>query len=90
MRGEHYFRMNNTAFVRVIVGYAVPLIDYLFTAAIGGSRNGRFAFSPADYLDMTMIYSDRQASFFGVWGKAPTHTPFRVYKCALAFTRDFD
>ena len=55
---EQYFRMDNAAFFRVVVGQTVPLVCQLFAASVGGCGYGGFAFSPADDLDAAMVDCD--------------------------------
>jgi hypothetical protein len=57
--------MHNTAFSCVIMNDTVILIYQLFTAAVSGGSNGRFAFSSADYFYTTMIYCYKKSLPFG-------------------------
>ena len=58
VRRKQYFRMDNAALFRVVVGQSVPLVCQLFTASVGGCGYGGFAFSPADDLDAAMVDCD--------------------------------
>ena len=54
MGWEHDFRMDNTGLMRVIMGFAVPLICQLLAAPIGGSSDSRTAYTPLDDLNGTV------------------------------------
>ena len=47
--------MDYTAFMGVVMGFSVPLVCDFLAASVSGCGNGRFAFSPADYADVTMV-----------------------------------
>ena len=46
--------MDNAGFVRVVVGFAVPLICQPFAAPIGGGSDSRAAYAPLDDLNGTV------------------------------------
>ncbi len=52
--GQHDFRMDNTGFMRVITGQAVPFAGQFFAAPVGGSGNSRTAHAPLDDLNGTV------------------------------------
>ena len=56
--GQHNFRMDNTGFSGVVMGYSIPFICQLRSAAVGGCGNGRPALAALDDTDgdMTEIY----------------------------------
>ena len=47
--------MDYAAFMGVVMGFSVPLVCDFLAASVGGCGNGRLAFSPADYADITMV-----------------------------------
>ena len=47
--------MDNAALAGVVMGHSVPLVCDFLAASVSGCGNGRFAFSPADYADVTMV-----------------------------------
>ena len=54
MGGQYDLRMDNTGFMRIVVGFAVPLIGQPFAASIGGSSDSRAAHTPLDDLNRTV------------------------------------
>ena len=62
MGRQEDFRMDNAAFTGVVVGLSVPFVCEFFAASVGGCGNGRFAFSPADYLNAAMVNCDSTTS----------------------------
>ncbi len=52
--GQHDLRMDDTGLMRVVVGFAVPLICQPFAAPVGGSGNNRTAHAPLDDLNGTV------------------------------------
>ena len=52
--GQYEFRMDNTGLMRVVVGFAVPLICQLLAAPVGGSSDSRTAYAPLDDLNGTV------------------------------------
>ena len=59
MGRQHDFRMNNAAFVGVVVGHAVPLVYELRAAAVCGSANGRFALAALYHFEGAMKNGDK-------------------------------
>ena len=51
---QHNLRVDNAGFMRVVVGFAVPLICQPFAASVGGSGYGGFTDAPFDDLNRTM------------------------------------
>ncbi len=49
--GQNNLLMDDTGLVRVVVGFAVPLICQPFAASIGGSSDSRTAYAPLDDLN---------------------------------------
>lgn len=52
--GQHDLRMDNTGFMRVVVGFAVPLICQPFATPVGGGSDSRAAHTPLDNLNGTV------------------------------------
>ena len=47
--------MDDAALSGVVVDHAVPLVCDFLAASVSGCGNGRLAFAPADYADITMV-----------------------------------
>ena len=63
---QHDLRMDNAAFMRVVMGHAVPFAYQPFAASVGGSGHGRFADTSLDDLNGTMKNSYAVLPPFGV------------------------
>ena len=48
---QHDFRMDDTRLMRVVMGFAVPLVGQPFAAPVGGGSDSRAAYAPLDDLN---------------------------------------